>query len=119
MITVIDGLMPRMNGVETLRRLRTQSQMPVPMPAARGDDADGIIGLEPGADDYVAMPYTPHELSARIRAILRCAHIALTLTGFSLLKLLVRQAGMPVSKSELSEKRPWEDHWRNSTAIST
>ncbi|HWJ93688.1 MAG TPA: response regulator transcription factor [Telluria sp.] len=70
-IAVLDVMMPRMQGMETLRQLRTRSQMPVLMLTAKGDDADRILGLELGADDYVSKPCTPRELSARIRAILR------------------------------------------------
>lgn len=70
-IAVLDVMMPRMNGLETLRRIRAHSIMPVLMLTARGDDTDRIVGLELGADDYVAKPCTPRELTARIRAILR------------------------------------------------
>jgi two-component system response regulator CpxR len=70
-IAVLDVMMPRMNGVEALRRIRGQSRMPVLMLTAKGDDIDRIIGLELGADDYVPKPCTPRELVARIRAILR------------------------------------------------
>lgn len=72
-IAVMDVMMPKMNGVETLRRLRAASPLPVLMLTARGDDTDRILGLELGADDYVPKPCTPRELSARIRAILRRA----------------------------------------------
>ncbi len=70
-IAVLDVMMPRMNGLETLRRVRAHSTIPVLMLTARGDDTDRIVGLELGADDYVAKPCTPRELTARIRAILR------------------------------------------------
>jgi len=70
-IAVLDVMMPRMNGVEALRRIRAKSRMPVLMLTAKGDDIDRIIGLELGADDYVAKPCTPRELVARLRAILR------------------------------------------------
>lgn len=70
-IAVLDVMMPRLQGMETLRQLRTRSQMPVLMLTAKGDDADRILGLELGADDYVSKPCTPRELSARLRAILR------------------------------------------------
>ena len=70
-IAVLDVMMPRLNGVETLKRIRAHSAMPVLMLTARGDDTDRIVGLELGADDYVPKPCTPRELSARIRAILR------------------------------------------------
>ena len=70
-IAILDVMMPRMNGLETLRRIRAASRMPILMLTARGDDTDRIVGLELGADDYVTKPCTPRELTARIRAILR------------------------------------------------
>lgn len=72
-IAVLDVMMPRLNGVDTLRRIRAKSNMPVVMLTAKGDDTDRIIGLELGADDYVPKPCTPREIAARIRAILRRA----------------------------------------------
>ena len=75
-IAILDVMMPRMNGLETLRRIRTNSQLPILMLTGRGDDTDRIVGLELGADDYVAKPCTPRELTARIRAILRRAQSA-------------------------------------------
>jgi two-component system, OmpR family, response regulator len=70
-IAVLDVMMPRMNGIETLRRIRAASRLPILMLTGRGDDADRILGLELGADDYVTKPCTPRELTARVRAILR------------------------------------------------
>jgi DNA-binding response OmpR family regulator len=70
-IMVLDVMMPGLNGIEALRRIRAQSRLPVLVLTGRGDDADRITGLELGADDYVAKPCTPRELAARIRAILR------------------------------------------------
>ncbi len=70
-IAVLDVMMPRVNGIQTLRNIRARSQMPVLMLTARGDDTDRILGLELGADDYVTKPCTPRELTARVRAILR------------------------------------------------
>jgi len=70
-IAVIDIMMPRMNGIETLKAIRARSNMPVIMLTAKGDDTDRIVGLEIGADDYIPKPCTPRELTARIRAILR------------------------------------------------
>ena len=72
-IAILDVMMPRLHGLETLRRIRSSSQLPVLMLTGRGDDTDRIVGLELGADDYVAKPCTPRELTARIRAILRRA----------------------------------------------
>lgn len=70
-IAVLDVMMPKVDGVDTLRRLRRESRMPVLMLTAKGDDLDRILGLELGADDYVPKPCSPRELSARLRAILR------------------------------------------------
>ncbi|RZI42440.1 response regulator transcription factor [Herbaspirillum sp. HC18] len=75
-IAVLDIMMPKQNGVETLRQLRRESQLPILMLTAKGDDTDRILGLEMGADDYVPKPCTPRELGARIRAILRRAQSA-------------------------------------------
>lgn len=70
-IAVLDVMMPRLSGIEVLRRIRAVSQMPVLMLTAKGDDMDRIVGLELGADDYVPKPCLPRELAARIRAIMR------------------------------------------------
>ncbi|HEY9067406.1 MAG TPA: response regulator transcription factor [Burkholderiaceae bacterium] len=70
-IVVLDIMMPRMSGIEALRRIRATSQVPVLMLTARGENVDRIVGLDMGADDYVPKPCTPGELAARIRAILR------------------------------------------------
>src|SRR5258708_19271944 len=70
-IVVLDVMMPRLNGLDVLRRIRSQSTLPVLMLTARGDDSDRITGLELGADDYVTKPCTPRELVARLRPILR------------------------------------------------
>jgi DNA-binding response OmpR family regulator len=132
-IAVLDVMMPRMDGMEALRRIRRSSRIPVIMLTARGDDIDRILGLELGADDYVPKPCTPRELSARLRAILRRVHpppeaagpvavggltlwpekrrvelrgkpIELTSTQFNVLEVLMRNAGRVVSKKELSEQ---------------
>ena len=75
-IVVLDVMMPGLDGVEALRRIRLASRVPVLMLTARGDDVDRIVGLELGADDYVPKPCTPRELAARLRAILRRARPA-------------------------------------------
>ncbi len=137
-IAVLDVMMPDINGIEALGRIRAASTMPVVMLTARGDDADRIVGLELGADDYVPKPCTPRELAARLRAILkrvgtagtfpiapaarplvagaltlwpamrRAEHagkpLKLTSTEFSLLEVLARYAGRPVSKAQLSKE---------------
>jgi two-component system, OmpR family, response regulator len=132
-IVVLDVMMPRIDGVEALRRIRQSSRVPVIMLTARGDDVDRIIGLELGADDYVPKPCTPRELTARLRAILRRMQpqsetggpltaselvlwpekrrvewrgrpIELTSMEFNVLEVLMRNAGRVVSKKELSEQ---------------
>jgi DNA-binding response OmpR family regulator len=71
-LVVLDVMMPRLNGIDALRRIRQRdSRTPVLMLTAKGDDVDRVVGLELGADDYVPKPCTPRELVARIRAILR------------------------------------------------
>ena len=70
-LVVLDVMMPGMDGLEVLRRLRQQSATPVVMLTARGDETDRVVGLELGADDYLAKPVYPRELLARIRAVLR------------------------------------------------
>ncbi|MDX9719244.1 MAG: response regulator transcription factor [Myxococcota bacterium] len=77
-LVVLDVMLPGMNGLEVLRLLRQQSFVPVLMLTARGDDVDRIVGLEMGADDYLAKPFNPRELLARIRAVQRRATAALS-----------------------------------------
>lgn len=72
-LLILDIMMPRMNGLDVLRELRRESQLPVLILTARGDDVDSIVGLELGADDYLPKPASPRVLVARIRAILRRA----------------------------------------------
>lgn len=68
---VLDVMLPRLNGIEALRQIRQAADVPVLMLTAKGDQVDRVVGLELGADDYVAKPYYPRELVARLRAILR------------------------------------------------
>jgi DNA-binding response OmpR family regulator len=72
-LAVLDVMLPSINGFEVLRRIRSQSQLPIVMLTARGDDVDRIVGLEIGADDYLPKPFNPRELLARINAVLRRA----------------------------------------------
>lgn len=135
-LVVLDVMLPGIKGIEVLARIRLESQIPVIMLTAKGDDVDRIVGLESGADDYVPKPCTPRELVARIRAILRRVEpinaprqsdeqliegaltlwpkkrkadwqgrpLGLTSTEFNLLEVLATNAGLTVSKKELSEK---------------
>ncbi len=131
-MVVLDIMLPRLSGMEALRRIRAESNVPVLMLTARGDNIDRIVGLETGADDYVPKPCTPGELVARLRAILRrvetprispnielqAGHLSLwparrtarwqgltlelTGTEFNLLEVLARHAGQLVSKQNIS-----------------
>ncbi len=68
---VLDVMLPGADGFEVLRRIRAQSKVPVLMLSARGDEADRIVGLEMGADDYLPKTFSPRELLARLRAVAR------------------------------------------------
>jgi two-component system OmpR family response regulator len=70
-LIVMDVMLPGEDGLSLCRRLRERSRIPVVMLTARGEEVDRIIGLEMGADDYLAKPFNPRELLARIRAVLR------------------------------------------------
>jgi DNA-binding response OmpR family regulator len=70
-VVVLDVMLPGVDGFEVCRRLRRDSDVPVIMLTARGDDFDIVVGLEAGADDYVVKPVEPRVLDARIRAVLR------------------------------------------------
>lgn len=131
-IVVLDIMMPKLNGIEALKQIRTSSVVPVIMLTARGDDLDRILGLELGADDYLPKPCNPRELYARIKAVLRRTApeptipkksirlgdiqldpgnrkvtidqriITLTQTEFDLLWLLLSTPDQVITKSEIS-----------------
>ena len=133
-LIVLDVMLPGRNGLDVLRALRArESAPPVLMLTARGDDVDRIAGLELGADDYLAKPFNPRELVARMRAILRRVNeraaphepltlgplqidparhrasvrgAAIELTGaeFRVLEVLLRAAGRVVSREQLTEQ---------------
>lgn len=73
-IIVLDLMMPGIDGLETCRRIRARSDVPILMLTARGEETDRIVGLELGADDYLPKPFNPRELLARLRAILQRRH---------------------------------------------
>ena len=70
-LVVLDLMMPKVDGWEVCRRLRQETDIPIIILTARGDDVDKILGLELGADDYVTKPFNPRELVARVKAVLR------------------------------------------------
>ena len=132
-LVVLDVMLPGIDGFEILRRLRTESKVPVIMLTARGEDVDRIIGLELGADDYLPKPFNPKELVARIRSVLRRYEarppaapgrveiagivldpaartvnangkaVDLTTFEFDILELLMRSAGKVLSRDALME----------------
>jgi DNA-binding response OmpR family regulator len=72
-LVVLDLMLPGIDGLELCRWIRSRSDVPVIMLTARGEETDRIVGLELGADDYVTKPFSPRELAARVRAVLRRA----------------------------------------------
>lgn len=132
-IILLDIMMPDMNGIEMLKQIRLNSDVPVLMLTAKHDDTAKVLGLELGADDYLTKPYNPSELSARIKAILRRTKrdiqrsatlsfsnltlkkdqreasvsdraIDLTKTEFNLLEFFASNINQVLSKEELFEK---------------
>ncbi|HET9242736.1 MAG TPA: response regulator transcription factor [Gaiella sp.] len=77
-LVVLDVMLPRTDGLELCRWIRARSELPVIMLTARGEEADRIVGLELGADDYVTKPFSPRELAARVRTVLRRARSGTT-----------------------------------------
>ncbi|HWV27646.1 MAG TPA: response regulator transcription factor, partial [Aeromicrobium sp.] len=76
-IVLLDLMLPGLPGTEVCRQLRQRSSVPIIMVSAKDTEVDKVVGLELGADDYVTKPFVPHELTARIRALLRRTHGAL------------------------------------------
>jgi DNA-binding response OmpR family regulator len=77
-LVVLDLMLPGLDGLEVCRRIQALAPVPVVMLTAKGDETERIIGLELGADDYVSKPFSPRELVARIKAVLRRANAPLT-----------------------------------------
>jgi DNA-binding response OmpR family regulator len=72
-LIVLDLMLPKIDGLEVFRRLRAKSSVPVIMLTAKGEETDRVVGLELGADDYITKPFSPRELVARVKAVLRRA----------------------------------------------
>jgi two-component system response regulator VicR len=75
-LLVLDVMLPRIDGLEVIRRVRATSNVPIIMLTARGEETDKLVGLDIGADDYLTKPFSPRELVARIKAVLRRSAVA-------------------------------------------
>jgi two-component system, OmpR family, response regulator len=82
-LLILDVMLPGEDGLSLCRKVRAESQTPIIMLTARGEDVDRILGLEMGADDYLAKPFNPRELLARINAVLRRQTAALTVSAIN------------------------------------
>jgi phosphate regulon transcriptional regulator PhoB len=85
-LVILDLMLPEMDGLEVCRRLRAEAgtaALPVIMLTAKGDEVDRVVGLEMGADDYVVKPFSPKEVLARVRAVLRRSRAPVTATPLS------------------------------------
>jgi len=129
-LVVLDLMLPRVDGFEVCRQLRARAPVPVIMLTARGDEDDRVIGLELGADDYVTKPFSPAELVARVKAVLRRSEgnaaptemvqvggvtidigrrevrvneepVAFTTKEFDLLKFLAERPGLALSRQQI------------------
>ena len=143
-IVLLDLMLPGLPGTEVCRRIRAVSSVPVIMVSAKDDEVDKVVGLELGADDYVTKPYSPRELVARIRAVLRRgtdvpdeepasldagpvrmdverhvvtvrgAEVAMPLKEFELLELLLRNTGRVLTRGQLID-RVWGSNYVGDT----
>jgi two-component system OmpR family response regulator len=101
-LVVLDINMPRMDGLEVCRRLRTSGDLPILFLSSRDDEIDRVVGLELGADDYVVKPFSPREVVARVSAILKRGGRALEQAGTK----------APVVHNKLRlDPEAWEAHW--------
>jgi DNA-binding response OmpR family regulator len=145
-LVLLDLMLPRVDGLEVFRRMRADASTAVIMLTARGEETDRIVGLELGADDYVTKPFSPREVVARVRAVLRRSAtgtdgdliaagdveldgsrrearrggelIRLTRKEFDLLFLLASHPGRVFSRAELVEE-VWDFAWVGDTATVT
>jgi DNA-binding response OmpR family regulator len=147
-VVLLDLMLPRVDGLEVFRRLRADRPTPVIMLTAKGEEADRVLGLEMGADDYVAKPFSPREVVARVRAVLRRVRttplrgravleygdlridgsrrdvtvrgeqIKLTRKEFDLLHLLASHPGVTFTRSELLEE-VWDFAWEGDSSTVT
>jgi two-component system alkaline phosphatase synthesis response regulator PhoP len=138
-LILLDLMLPELDGMEVCRQLRRSSGVPIIMLTARVEETDMLIGLELGADDYITKPFSPREVVARARAVLRRTNgalapanllrggyvtldidrrdvqaagqpVELTPTEFDLLAALMRNAGRPLSRSQLLDATQGDEY---------
>src|SRR5687767_2470080 len=138
-LILLDLLLPELDGMEVCRQIRRSSGVPIIMLTARVEETDMLIGLELGADDYITKPFSPREVVARARAVLRRTNgtlapanllrggdvtldidrrdvqvagqpVELTPTEFDLLGALMRNAGRPLSRSQLLDATQGDEY---------
>ena len=108
-LVVLDLNLPDMDGIDVCRRIRARSSVPVVMLTARDEEADLLVGLGAGADDYIGKPFSPKELVARMRAVLRRADPGADERSLTLGDVVIDQAGREVRVAgESVELRPKE-----------
>jgi len=147
-LVLLDLMLPRVDGLEVFRRIRAQAQTAVIMLTAKGEETDRVVGLELGADDYITKPFSPREVVARVRTVLRRARqdmpvalavlrygdleidrprrevrlaghpVKLTRKEFDLLALLASRAGVTFTRSELLDE-VWDFAWDGDTSTVT
>ena len=139
-LILLDVMLPELNGIEVLRRIREVSNVPIIMEAARGESIDKVNGLNAGADDYIAKPFDIEELIARINAVLRRVNqvpkdtsvlkvrnlemnlqsmsvkiegktLNFSKTEYFLLKLFIENAGKVLSRNEILDSIWGEEHF--------
>lgn len=146
-IVVLDLMLPKVDGLEVFRRLRELGDVPVVMLTAKGEEVDRLVGLELGADDYVSKPFSPREVVARIRAVLRrgdrvaldgtplvvgrleidrdrrevrrdASVVHLTRKEYDLLELLASHQGRTFTRTDLLD-RVWDFAWDGDSSTVT
>jgi len=146
-VVLLDLMLPKVDGLEVFRRIRAHDDIPVVMITAKGDEVDRVVGLELGADDYVAKPFSPREVVARIRAVLRrgerashdgaplllggieidrarrevcrdASRVHLTRKEYDLLELLASHPGRTFTRTELLEQ-VWDFAWDGDSSTVT
>lgn len=145
-LILLDLMLPEVDGLEVARTVRAHSSVPIIMLTARDEEVDKLVGLGVGADDYVVKPYSPREVVARVRAVLRrssgrleprtvyrsgeievdpgrfqatCSGepVELTVSELRLLAMLARDPGMVRSRAELLHDMADHDHWADERTV--